>query len=787
MSIFTKRGKRIVAGSLAGALALSVTPIMGLVGTASAADALPPVADPIGAGNFCENAPTTEPFTDVSATDPGIDEIICLVATELTKGVTPTTYEPNSSITRRQMALFIKRAADLANELDTGTNIAPLPAYDGAPDFLDIAGESAEAKEAIGQLVQADIVQGTTATTYSPGAPVSRRQMAAFINRLQDFLTGDPFTTTGDFFNDDNGDTGEDNLNAVASVGIFQGDGAGNVDPGGNLTRRQMAFVLLRHLQVNFDAGDIGPAFAPSTNATLANDKVGPQMLQFDYNGATGLKSTTATFTGLTDGTDYHVALFQNVDGTEGEIQTVVNTDGIYTFRDKQDSENAPFDGLADYECTSYNGANIVSINGVSSGNYCEYDVQSEDGQLEVRVENSSYSSDVEWLVVWADSDNDNELDLKADNTPSEAFGAAGPFIWHGGEAPTGNTDLDGEYILWVDPATKSFVSSDTYQYFWDSNDVFNYDESYNITTAEFEAYFNANDYLYSEDVDGNDVPYSRNRALVNQFSLYDEGTNAPSAATAAVGDFDASAVDVSANDVRVTWALDPALGNMEEDDNQYAGYCVYRYDAAAITAGDVDSDCFYWSDNTAKSDAAITNKTVVIEDVPPGNWVFTVSANSSDDYESDESEPSNAVTSVISSVVGAPVTQAVPTGATHTDANSNGIVDNGDTLVFTFNEAMADPAANAQISLNDGADATAGLLINGSNATFTKLASNRIAVIVGAAGPVILNAGTTPGLQYVGLRVSDAGDATTGITDLTEGLQWNITGVAHPAQDLEP
>ena len=270
MSYFTKRSGRIVAASLAGALALSVTPILGFAGVAGAADALPPLADPIGAGNFCENAPTTEPFTDVTAADPSFDEIVCLVATELTKGTTATTYSPNLSITRRQMALFIKRTADLANELDTGTNIAPLPAYDGVPDFLDIAGESTEAKEAIGQLAQADIVQGTTATTYSPGQNVSRRQMAAFINRLQDFLTGDPFTTTGDFFNDDAGDTGEANLNAVASVGIFQGDGAGNVNPGDPLTRRQMANVLLRYAEVEFDAGDISGAFQPATNQDFA-------------------------------------------------------------------------------------------------------------------------------------------------------------------------------------------------------------------------------------------------------------------------------------------------------------------------------------------------------------------------------------------------------------------------------------------------------------------------------------------------------------------------------------
>jgi hypothetical protein len=98
--------------------------------------------------------------------------------------------------------------------------------------------------------------------------------MAAFVNRLQDFLTGAPFSTSGDFFDDDDGDPGEDNLDAVASVGIFQGDGAGNVDPGGDLSRRQMANVLLRHAQVLFESGDIERAFVDGPPGDLVRPSI---------------------------------------------------------------------------------------------------------------------------------------------------------------------------------------------------------------------------------------------------------------------------------------------------------------------------------------------------------------------------------------------------------------------------------------------------------------------------------------------------------------------------------
>src|SRR3546814_3058793 len=90
--------------------------------------------------------------------------------------------------------------------------------------------------------------------------------MAAFINRLQDFLVGVPYQATGDYFDDDAADPGQANLNALASVGIFQGDGQGNVNPGGDLTRRQMALILLRHAQVHLDFESIEAPFEPSAD-----------------------------------------------------------------------------------------------------------------------------------------------------------------------------------------------------------------------------------------------------------------------------------------------------------------------------------------------------------------------------------------------------------------------------------------------------------------------------------------------------------------------------------------
>lgn len=249
---------RVLSALVAAGLGLTATPLLGVAG---AADPLPPPADPTAPGAFCDGASGENPFDDLDQESPETREVIlCLVDTGLTHGTTATTYSPGGPVTRRQMSLFVKRMADLLNQLEE-TPLEDLPVYDGVPDYPDIILEDLEFQEAIGQLTQAEIVGGFPDGTFRPGALVTRRQMAAFVNRLEGFLTGEPFATASDYFDDDDGDSGEDDLNALASVGIFQGDGAGRVSPGAPLSRRQMANILLRYAQVHFDDGSVRSPF----------------------------------------------------------------------------------------------------------------------------------------------------------------------------------------------------------------------------------------------------------------------------------------------------------------------------------------------------------------------------------------------------------------------------------------------------------------------------------------------------------------------------------------------
>src|SRR3546814_16428142 len=107
------------------------------------------------------------------------------------------------------MVLCLVRFADEADQGDTGDNIAALPAGDGETDFTDIADENTNVQTAIDRLNEAGIVEGVTATEFSPAAPVSRRQMAAFIVRLQEYPPGAEITASGDYFDDTNDDSGD--------------------------------------------------------------------------------------------------------------------------------------------------------------------------------------------------------------------------------------------------------------------------------------------------------------------------------------------------------------------------------------------------------------------------------------------------------------------------------------------------------------------------------------------------------------------------------------------------
>jgi hypothetical protein len=89
------------------------------------------------------------------------------------------------------------------------------------------------------------LTNGTTATTFSPGATVTRGAMASFIARLIDAVGASLPANPPDAFTDDAGSVHELAINQLAALGIVSGKAPGIYDPSATLTRGQMASLLV--------------------------------------------------------------------------------------------------------------------------------------------------------------------------------------------------------------------------------------------------------------------------------------------------------------------------------------------------------------------------------------------------------------------------------------------------------------------------------------------------------------------------------------------------------------
>ena len=140
-------------------------------------------AEPAGIDLPGPSARPAQEFADVQGlsirTREAIDQLIQL---GITKGKTRTTFDPNATVTRRQMALFLYRFLDLAPVGPGGIDVE-----DAFPDdrhFEDLGNQPLSVYEAVRALFEMGVVEGTSRTTFSPGRPVNRAEMALAITRM---------------------------------------------------------------------------------------------------------------------------------------------------------------------------------------------------------------------------------------------------------------------------------------------------------------------------------------------------------------------------------------------------------------------------------------------------------------------------------------------------------------------------------------------------------------------------------------------------------------------------
>ena len=165
-------------------------------------------------------------FSDI-ANSPFLDDIHWIYYNGITVGCGGGKFCPLSAVTREQMAIFLVRAFD---HPPTGTDY-----------FTDDTGLSGE--DSINALRAAGITSGCTATHFCPTARVTREQMAIFLDKELNLPSA-----SVDYFDDDDGRSGEGSINAMAQAGLTGGCGTRQYCPTASVTREQMAAFLRRAL-----------------------------------------------------------------------------------------------------------------------------------------------------------------------------------------------------------------------------------------------------------------------------------------------------------------------------------------------------------------------------------------------------------------------------------------------------------------------------------------------------------------------------------------------------------
>ena len=280
LTIIKKRSALLIALAVVSATVALVPQSASAAATVNPALATAPVA-PEDTENMVacpgDSAPAAG-FSDTTSTD-----VDCIKMFGVTQGTTATTYEPDGTVPRWQMALFIHRMFTPAGVAAAGTTTVPA--------FTDTAGLSAEIQAAVTALASHAITLGTSATTFGPDDNVTREQMAMFLSRFADIAKDH----AGSAIQSEKG-TGKYNYKDIASssfegmesiirlfnIGVTEGyclaaSCSQSYRPSDDITRAEMASMmtnLLNHTNarpagVTIQTNTAAATAAPQATATM--------------------------------------------------------------------------------------------------------------------------------------------------------------------------------------------------------------------------------------------------------------------------------------------------------------------------------------------------------------------------------------------------------------------------------------------------------------------------------------------------------------------------------------
>ena len=185
-----------------------------------------------------EPADWENPYEDVNKNDWFYDNVRYAEENGLFSGITSTTFEPNTAITRGMLVTVLWRAEEK-------------PVVNYLMTFADV-DEGEYYSEAVRWAASEQIVKGYSEEEFAPNKLITREEMAAIINRYADYK-GIETVQTGDLtqFSDraQISDWATENVSWAVGNGILSGKGEGILDPNGNTTRAETAAILQRILE----------------------------------------------------------------------------------------------------------------------------------------------------------------------------------------------------------------------------------------------------------------------------------------------------------------------------------------------------------------------------------------------------------------------------------------------------------------------------------------------------------------------------------------------------------
>ena len=182
---------------------------------------------------------STVPFTDVPETAWYFPYVHSAYWAGLMNGTSPTTFEPNQTTTR---AMVVKVLA----------NMSGVDGFDWRYGFTDVP-EGQWYTDAVNWGGYYQIVKGTSVTTFSPNAPVTREQLATFLFRYAQ-VCGVECLANGDLSAyTDRGAISSYALDAITwavGTGIINGTSKTTLSPQAYATRAEIAALLTRFLAI---------------------------------------------------------------------------------------------------------------------------------------------------------------------------------------------------------------------------------------------------------------------------------------------------------------------------------------------------------------------------------------------------------------------------------------------------------------------------------------------------------------------------------------------------------